>query len=83
LRHGDNELAVRLSFFWMADAPCLVISSAIRVPHGIDDAHPGGHGLVGMRERAVLVGGAFSAGVDNGRWIVTTTIPEILAGVRP
>ncbi|MES2094486.1 MAG: histidine kinase [Actinomycetota bacterium] len=75
LRHGDTEREeVRLIFAWKADALRLVISSAATDPRGADEIHPG-HGLAGMRERAVLVGGTFSAGIDDGRWIVTATIP--------
>jgi signal transduction histidine kinase len=82
LRHGDTEREVRLIFAWKSDAPRLVVSSAVSDQRGVDDSHPGGHGLAGMRERAVLVGGTFSAGVDDGRWIVTATIPLALEAVR-
>ena len=82
LRHGDTEQEVRLVFAWKADALRLVISSAVSDPRSIEDSHPGGHGLAGMRERAILVGGTFSAGVDDGRWIVTATIPLSLEAMR-
>jgi len=81
LRHGDTEQEARLIFAWKNDALRLVISSAISDPLGAEEANPGGHGLAGMRERAVLVGGSFSAGVDDGRWIVTATIPLSLEAV--
>jgi signal transduction histidine kinase len=38
-------------------------------------AEGGGHGLGGMRERAALVGGAFSAGAENGRFRVRAVLP--------
>jgi signal transduction histidine kinase len=82
LRHGDIEREVRLIFAWKAEAPRLVISSAASDPHDVDDERPAGHGLAGMRERAVLVGGTFSAGVEDGRWIVTATVPLSLEAVR-
>ena len=81
LRHGDTEQEARLIFAWKDDALRLVVSSAIGDPLGAEDAHSGGHGLAGMRERAVLVGGTFSAGVDDGRWIVTAMIPLSLEAV--
>ena len=81
LRHGDTEQEVRLIFAWKVDALRLVISSAISDPLGAEDAHPGGHGLAGMRERTVLVGGTFSAGAEAGRWIVTAMIPLSLEAV--
>jgi signal transduction histidine kinase len=34
-----------------------------------------GHGLVGMRERATLVGGAFEARAENGRFRVRAVLP--------
>lgn len=82
LRHGDTGQEVRLVFAWKPDALRLVISSALGDPSAADEPHPAGHGLVGMRERAVLVGGTFSAGVDDERWIVTATIPLSLEAVR-
>ncbi|MHC5795973.1 sensor histidine kinase [Lacisediminihabitans sp. FW035] len=82
LRHGDTDREVRLIFSWRPDALRLVISSALSDPQGADDIHPGGHGLAGMRERAVLVGGTFSAGIDAERWVVTATIPLSIEAVR-
>jgi signal transduction histidine kinase len=35
----------------------------------------GGHGLVGMRERATLVGGAFDAGLEDGRFRIHAVLP--------
>ena len=81
LRHGDTEQEVRLIFAWKVDALRLIISSAISDPLGAEEANPGGHGLAGMRERSILVGGTFSAGVVDGRWIVTAIIPLSLEAV--
>lgn len=36
----------------------------------------GGFGLTGMRERLLLVGGALTAGVEEGEWTVTARIPR-------
>jgi signal transduction histidine kinase len=36
---------------------------------------PGGHGLVGMRERAAVFGGSFEAGAHAGGWRVDVSIP--------
>jgi len=34
-----------------------------------------GHGIPGMRQRAVLLGGTLSAGADGAGWVVTCTLP--------
>ena len=34
-----------------------------------------GHGIRGMRERAVAHHGAFDAGADNGQWVVRLVMP--------
>ncbi|MDX3386678.1 histidine kinase [Streptomyces niveiscabiei] len=34
-----------------------------------------GAGLIGMRERATLIGGTFDAGPRNGRWTVSASLP--------
>lgn len=82
LRHGDTGREVQLIFSWKADALRLVVSSAVSELRRTDDERPTGHGLAGMRERAVLVGGTFSAGVEDGRWIVTATIPLSVEAMR-
>ena len=38
-------------------------------------ARSGGHGLLGMRERAVLLGGKLHAGPDGGGWQVQAVLP--------
>jgi signal transduction histidine kinase len=43
-------------------------------------ADGGGHGLVGMRERATLLGGAFEASAENGRFRVRAILPYDRAG---
>jgi signal transduction histidine kinase len=35
----------------------------------------GGHGIVGMRERATLLGGRLQAGARNGRYVVRASLP--------
>jgi signal transduction histidine kinase len=36
----------------------------------------GGHGLTGLRERAALGGGTFTAGPEGGQWVVCLRIPS-------
>jgi signal transduction histidine kinase len=36
----------------------------------------GGYGLVGMRERLLLLGGSLTAGPDADRWTVTAEVPQ-------
>lgn len=36
----------------------------------------GGYGLVGMRERLLLLGGSLTAGPNADRWIVTAVVPQ-------
>ena len=57
----------------------------IAIPHGelvirvanplVTPPGPAGLGLAGMRERVGLYGGALSAGVVNGRWVVEARLP--------
>ncbi|GIF17891.1 signal transduction histidine kinase [Actinoplanes tereljensis] len=39
----------------------------------------GGHGLIGMRERAEVLGGVLTAGPDGGGWRVRTVLPGAAA----
>ncbi|MBW3665467.1 MAG: two-component sensor histidine kinase [Actinobacteria bacterium] len=45
------------------------------VPSGGTAKPAGGLGILGMRERANLVGGSLEAGVEDGRWIVRCRFP--------
>jgi signal transduction histidine kinase len=73
LRHGTGPVDVRLS--WHPDRVDLAVRNplAATVPA---DAPPGGrHGLIGMRERAQLVGGSLEAGEEAGAFIVRARLP--------
>ena len=54
----------------------------VRVSNNFDGSTKGaGHGLVGMRERAKLVGGEMTAGtLGDGRWEVYVSIPLVAEG---
>lgn len=70
-RHGADGARVELAF---GDEDLeLTVSNSVR-----DDAPGranGGHGLVGMRERAALLGGEVEAGRDNGAFRVRARLP--------
>lgn len=71
LRHGgDGPVDVGLA--WHPDGVDLCVQNALpaREPTA---AH--GHGLIGMRERALLVGGTLDAGAEDGAFIVRAHIP--------
>ncbi|MGM1017271.1 MAG: sensor histidine kinase [Actinomycetota bacterium] len=70
LRHGEGAVDVRLS--WWPDRVDLEIANdvASQAPSGT-----GGHGLIGMRERAQLTGGSLHAERDGGRFTVRATLP--------
>jgi signal transduction histidine kinase len=76
LRHGERDVEVVVRFDWTAEALEVEVSSGLPLlPPGPDpDARPG-HGLAGMRERAVLVGGSLRTGPRDGHWVVTATLP--------
>lgn len=80
LRHGDTSREVRLEFHWHPDALTVTVSSAMP-DDGLGAVNPTGHGIAGMRERAALFGGEFSARAVDGRWVVSATLPVPVAGV--
>ena len=77
LRHGDSSEEVRIHFQWAPASVELSISSALSDAPAVTSNL--GHGLVGMRERAALVGGWLMAEPTNGRFIVTAGIPREMA----
>ncbi|HEY0259423.1 MAG TPA: histidine kinase [Lacisediminihabitans sp.] len=72
LRHGDTGREVRLLFDWQGSSLVVSVESATR-PGVV--ANPAGHGLAGMRERAILAGGTFAAEQRDGHYLVTARIP--------
>ena len=69
-RHGDGSASVDIRFG--AEALELVVSNPVHpslAPAGR------GHGIVGMRERAVLLGGALEAGASDGVFNVRARLP--------
>ncbi|MGO1849214.1 sensor histidine kinase [Microbacterium sp.] len=87
LRHGDGR-DVDLRMAWSADAVALEVRNAVDVgdhrrahsDHGIsaEDGAPvpsRGHGIVGMAERAQLVGGSLTAAPDGRMFVVRARLP--------
>ncbi|MEX1080324.1 MAG: histidine kinase [Homoserinimonas sp.] len=74
LRHGDPAEEVRVRFDWNKDGVVLTVTSSL--PASPATASPAGHGLVGMRERATLVGGWLTAEPRQGLFVVTAGIPR-------
>lgn len=70
LKHsGAAHVAVQLS--WTSAAlRVLVLDDGVRTPTG-----GGGHGLIGLRERATLFGGSITAGPAFPGWQVAATLP--------
>jgi signal transduction histidine kinase len=68
-RHGTGTTSVTLAY-----GPSAL---AITVENPLGGAAPAGpgHGLVGMRERASLVGGALEAAARDGRFRIHATLP--------
>ncbi|HWS50455.1 MAG TPA: histidine kinase [Microbacterium sp.] len=70
LRHGDGAVDVHLA--WLPDSVDVQVRNA--VPSGASPG-PGGHGLIGMRERAQLVGGNLQAERLGAQFVVRATLP--------
>ncbi|SDS86697.1 sensor histidine kinase [Microterricola viridarii] len=77
LRHGDTSRPVGLSLRWADNGVRVTLSNPVRT--GAAEPAPGslGHGIPGMRERALLTGGSFTAGgTGAGRFEVSAWIPS-------
>ncbi|WP_235563021.1 sensor histidine kinase [Microbacterium sp. Root53] len=72
LRHGDGG-PVDVALAWLPDRVELTVRNGVRAD--ARPSEPGGHGLIGMRERAQLVGGRLDAGADAGVFTVRAVLP--------
>jgi signal transduction histidine kinase len=70
IRHGDGAVDVHLA--WLPDRVEVRVSNTVAA-----DTRPGqgGHGLIGMRERAQLVGGTLQAERRGAQFLVEASLP--------
>jgi signal transduction histidine kinase len=82
LKHGDGSTVTAsvtgtpgaLELSVSSGLPATPAPAAPATPDGGPDLI-GGAGLIGMRERAALLGGTLVAGPRNGRWVVDARLP--------
>lgn len=72
LRHGADPKEALVRFEWTENALEFEVANVFTTL-----TPSGGHGVHGMRERAVLAGGTFSAETRGDIFVVTTTIPAL------
>jgi signal transduction histidine kinase len=69
-RHGDRRAAVEIGFG--PTSLQLTVTNPTRPGHSLAEA---GHGIVGMRERAALLGGTLETGASDGRFRIQADLP--------
>ena len=70
-RHGSGRANVELRF--AADALEIVVSNP--VSPGASATEGGGHGILGMKERALLLGGTLEAKAEGGTFRIRASLP--------
>ncbi|WP_368498716.1 sensor histidine kinase [Herbiconiux sp. A18JL235] len=77
LRHGSGEGA-RVELAWLPERVSGVVINRVATTDRADAAVKApGHGIDGMRERALLAGGTLSAGPRDDGFVVDFTIPTV------
>lgn len=71
-RHGNGNARVQIDF---RERELELIVENVLVPGRATRTESGGHGLVGMRERAELLGGSLEARAHEGRFEVRARLP--------
>jgi signal transduction histidine kinase len=69
-QHGDGTAEIEIGY-----GPAALSLTVVNPTSGDPSALASGHGLVGMRERAVLLGGSFDAGSRDERFEVRVRLP--------
>ena len=71
-RHGAGPADVRIAYTERELALMILNPLAAELP---SETVASGHGVLGMRERAALLGGTLEAGRDDGRFVVEARLP--------
>jgi signal transduction histidine kinase len=71
-RHGTGPVEVRIAY---GQRQLQLTISNVKTSNGDGDAGTSGYGILGMRERAALLGGSLNAGALDGRFQVTARLP--------
>ena len=79
LRHGDGG-PVSVHLAWRSDAVQLEVRNDLPAGAAVSGA---GHGVIGMRERAQLVGGRLETEAGDGCFAVRATLPSTGSGSGP
>jgi signal transduction histidine kinase len=72
-RYGDGTTSVRLAYGHASID--LTITNGVH--RGVVDGASGGHGLIGMRERAISLGGELTAGPVDDLFVVSARLPYL------
>ena len=78
IRHGEGDVSVHLS--WWTERVDITVRNRVPAPAvasapGAPQPAHGGHGLIGMRERAQLVGGTLTVQHEPNWFTVRATLP--------
>ena len=73
-RHAPGA-GLRMRLAYTESSVCLTVTNPLDGATPAGASPGGGYGLVGMRERAELLGGSASAGPRDGRWTVELVLP--------
>jgi signal transduction histidine kinase len=73
-RHGDGSAQVEVAFG--RSSLEVIVANPLR-PGGRARADGGGHGVIGMRERAALLGGSLEADARDGHFRVRARLPIV------
>ncbi|WP_431806758.1 sensor histidine kinase [Microbacterium paraoxydans] len=71
IRHGDGAVDVHLA--WLPDRVDIQVRNTVAAD--APPSTPGGHGLIGMRERAQLVGGSLHTERRGAQFVVQSSLP--------
>lgn len=82
LRHGQPDTEVVVSLTWDDAGVTVMVDNAVPPGDAASLEHAGvGHGLPGMRERALLAGGTLTVDTPPGRFRVIAYIPGAASGI--